>query len=162
MKKDELIRYRAGLAALLVSSSMFLGGCSLGGSSSSEGFELTADEERNFVAQEDSYVDNDFIKKCYVVEAKSRLTGESNIYITRRNNVLSFDYSYDYIDVFTNETLFHDQRNKTFEVINQEPLFDYLVSLNLLKVSYSYEDMQRILEEIKSVYELENDKELVK
>ena len=27
MKKDELIRYRAGLATLLVSGSMFLGGC---------------------------------------------------------------------------------------------------------------------------------------
>lgn len=162
MKKEELIRYRAGLAALLVSGSMVLGGCSLGGSSSSEGFELTADEERNFVAQENSYIDNDFIEKCYVVEAKSLLTGESNIYITRRKKVLSFGYNYDYIDVFTNETLFHDQRNRTFEVINQKPLFDYLVSLNLLKVSYSYEDMQKILEEIKAVYNFDRDKELVK
>jgi len=101
-------------------------------------------------------------KICYVVEAKSLLTGESNIYITRRKMVLSFDYNYDYIDVFTNETLFHDQRNRTFEVIHQKPLFDYLVSLNLLKVSYSYEDMQKIYEEIKEIYEFDNDKKLVK
>ena len=74
MKKDELIRYRAGLAALLVSSSMFLGGCA-------KGFKLTVDEERNIVAEDDSFINNDFIEKCYVVEAKSNLTGESNIYL---------------------------------------------------------------------------------
>ena len=162
MKKEELIRYRAGLAALLVSGSMFLGGCSLGGDKSSEGFELTADKERNFVAQEDSYINNDFIEKCYVVEAKSKITGESDIYITRRRRMCSFDYNYDFIDVFTNVTLFHDEHNKTFEVINQTPLFDYLISLNLVKVSYSYEDMQKIYEEIKEIYEFDNDKKLVK
>ena len=48
MKKCELIRYKAGLAALLVSGSMLLSGCA-------KGFELTVDEERNIVAEEDSY-----------------------------------------------------------------------------------------------------------
>ena len=58
MKRDELIRYKAGIAALMLSSSMFLGGCA-------KGFKLTVDEERNIVAEDDSFINNDFIEKCY-------------------------------------------------------------------------------------------------
>lgn len=155
MNKNDLIRCRAGLAALMVSSGMFLSGCG-------KGFELTTDEERNLVVQDDSYINNDFIEKCYVVEAKSNITDESNIYITRK--VLSFSrkHNWDYVDMFTNATLFHDKMNTSFEVIKETPLFDYLVSLNLVKGSYSYEDMKKIYEEIKAVYEFESEKELVK
>ena len=158
MKKDELIRYRAGLAALLVSSSMFLSGCA-------KGFKLTVDEERNIVAEDDSFINNDFIEKCYVVEAKSNITGESNIYIAKKK--WSGKYSLEtngYVDIFTNMELFTDDNNHniSFEYINETPLFDYLVSLNLIKGSYSYEDMQNIYNEIKEIYEFESDKELVK
>ena len=52
--------------------------------------------------------------------------------------------------------------NTSFEYIKETPLFDYLVSLNLVKGSYSYEDMQNIYNEIKEIYEFQNDKELVK
>lgn len=154
MKKDELIRYRAGLAALLVSSSMFLGGCA-------KGFELTVDEERNMVAEDDSFINNDFIEKCYVVEAKSNLTGESNIYLVRTVIDNTNWSTRDYMDIFSNVVIFNSA-NPSFEIIKETPLFDYLVSLNLIKGSYSYEDMQNIYNEIKSIYEFENDKELVK
>ena len=158
MKKDELIRYRAGLAALLVSSSMFLGGCA-------KGFELTIDEERNIVAEDDSFINNDFIEKCYVVEAKSNLTGESNIYLAKRRTSGNYPkLTKEYVDAFTNIVLFaqNNDYNTSFEYIKETPLFDYLVSLNLVKGSYSYEDMQNIYNEIKEIYEFENDKELVK
>ena len=158
MKKDELIRYRAGLAALLVSGSMFLSGCA-------KGFELTVDEERNIVAEEDSYINNDFIEKCYVVEAKSNITGDSNIYLAKRRTSGNYPkLTKEYVDVFTNMVLFAQENdfNTSFEYIKETPLFDYLVSLNLVKGSYSYDDMKNIYEEIKSIYEFENDKELVK
>jgi len=155
MKREELIRYKAGIAALMLSSGMLLSGCA-------KRFELTVDEERNIVAQDDSYINNDFIEKCYVVEAKSNITGESNIYITRRKVSFALRHNYDYIDVFTNVTLFHDKMNTSFELVKETPLFDYIVSLNLIKGSYSYEDMQNIYEEIKAVYEFESEKELVK
>lgn len=154
MKKEELIRYKAGLAALMLSSGMLLSGCA-------KGFELKVDEERNLVAEEDSYINNDFIEKCYVVEAKSKITGESNIYLTRRK-ISSIVLSSKYIDVFTNICLFDDVNTTSFEIINETPLFDYLISLNLVKGTYSYEDMQNIYEEIKAIYEFESEKELVK
>lgn len=153
MKKDELIRYKAGLAALMLSSGMLLSGCA-------KGFELKVDEERNLVAEDDSYINNDFIEKCYVVEAKSKITGESNIYLTRRRVATSLNF--EYIDIFTNISLFQSAGSTSFEVIKETPLFDYLISLNLVKGTYSYEDMQKIYEEIKSIYEFENEKELAK
>ena len=153
MKKEELIRYKAGLAALILSSSFALSGCS-------KGFELKVDEERNLVAEEDSYINNDFIEKCYVVEAKSKITGESNIYLTRRR--VAPPLVFEYIDIFTNISLFQEAGNTSFEVIKDTPLFDYLISLNLVKGAYSYEDMQNIYDEIKAIYEFESEKELVK
>ena len=149
MKKSELIRYKAGLAALLLSGSFVLAGCA-------KGFELKVDEERNLVVEEGSYINNYFIEKCYVVEAKSNITGESNIYIVKKHWSGKYTMeTYDYIDIFTNIVLFvNENRNNTsFEVIKETPLFDYLLSLNLIKGEYSYEDMQNIYEEIKKVYE---------
>lgn len=158
MKKDELIRYKVGLAALMLSSGMLLSGCA-------KGFELKVDEERNLVAEDDSYINNDFIEKCYVVEAKSNITGESNVYMVKKewSGKYTMD-SYDYIDIFTNIVLFgnKNQYNTSFEYIKEIPLFDYLISLNLVKGTYSYEDMQNIYEEIKLIYEFENEKELAK
>ena len=37
-----------------------------------------------------------------------------------------------------------------------------MITHDLIKARYSYEDMEKILEEIKAVYEYESDKELVK
>lgn len=157
MKKDELIRYKAGLAALMLSSGMLLSGCA-------KGFELKVDEERNLVAEDDSYINNDFIEKCYVVEAKSNITGESNVYIAHKKIAWHKPSGKNYIDVFSDIVLFGDENgyNTSFEVIKETPLFDYLISLNLVKGTYSYEDMQNIYEEIKLIYEFENEKELAK
>ena len=156
MKREELIRYKAGLAALMLSSGMLLSGCA-------KGFELTVDEERNIVAEDDSYINNDFIEKCYVIEAKSNITGESNIYIVKKKFSMDFSVK-SYVDIFTNRVLFttNNAINTSFEVIKETSLFDYLVSLNLVKGSYSYEDMKNIYEEIKEIYTFENEKELLK
>ena len=70
--KEELIRYRTGLAALLVSGSMLLNGCT-----SSNGFTFGINYESNsYVATKDSYINNNCIDKCYVVEAYNRITEE--------------------------------------------------------------------------------------
>lgn len=159
MYKKNLVRYKAGLAALMIASGMTLGGCA------SEGFELTTDSDRNIVAEENSYVDNNYIKKCYVVEAKSNLTGDSNIYFVRKESSFKLPVNiHYYMDVFTNNSLFIDDNNHnaSFEVINEVPLYDYLVSLDMVKGLYSYEDMKKIYDEVKSVYTFEEEKKLVK
>lgn len=158
MKNDKVTRYKAGIAALLVSSSMLLAGCQ-------EGFKLTIDEERNITGEADSYLDNDFLQKCYVVEAKSKITNESNIYIAKKRQSWALPTEVDtYFDIFTNRRLFNNDNsyNESFDYIKETMLFDYLISLDLIKGAYSYEDMNRIYNEIKKVYEFEYEKELVK
>ena len=87
MKKDELIRYRAGLAALLVSGSMFLGGCA-----QNKGFVFGIGEDNNYIAREDSFINNNCIDKCYVVEAYNKLTEENEIFIAKKNHPLQHNY----------------------------------------------------------------------
>ena len=70
--------------------------------------------------------------------------------------------TYDYIDLLTDTLLFNTDNNENFEIINETSLYYYIVSLDLIQERYSYKDMERIFEEIKSIYEFEKDKELVK
>ena len=161
-----MIRYRAGLAALLVSGSIFLGGCT-----SSIGFKFKVGKDNSYVALEDSFINNKCIEKCYVVEVHNKLTGENEIFIAKRDiyltslTDLSGDTEYHYIDLMNNyNKLFYqnNERNTSFEFIKEIPLYDYMLTLDLIKAKYSYEDMKKIYEEIKSVYKFESDKELVK
>ena len=170
-KKEKLIRHRARLAALLVSTSMLLGGCA-----SSKGFEFGRGEDNSYVALADSFINNKCIDKCYVVEAYNKLTGETELFIAKKdwdkynakvrtNGLTEFVPIYYYLDLMNNDSeLFYqdNSRNNFFEFIKETPLYDYMVTLDLIKARYSYEDMQKILEEIKAVYEYESDKELVK
>jgi len=170
MKKEELIRYRAGLAALLVSSTMFLGGCA------NNGFDFERGKDNSYVVLKGSFINNKCIDKCYVVEAYNKLTGETELFIAKKdwdkynakvrtNGLTEFVPIYYYIDLMNNDNkLFYqdNNRNNFFEFIKETPLYDYMITLDLIKARYSYEDMQKILEEIKTVYEYESDKELVK
>lgn len=172
MKKEELIRYRAGLAALLVSGSMFF----LSGCASSKGFVFERGEDNSYVVLEGSFINNNCIDKCYVVEAYNKITEETELFIAKKEykysdkKIKEDGYSYwaeryYYTDLMNNDNhLFYqdNSHNNFFEFIKETPLYDYIITLDLIKARYSYEDMQRILEEIKSVYEFENDKELVK
>ena len=78
MKKEELIRYRAGLAALLVSSTMFLGGCA------KNGFDFKRGEDNSYVVLAGSFINNKCIDKCYVVEAYNKLTEETELFLAKK------------------------------------------------------------------------------
>ena len=171
MKKEELIRYRAGLAALLVSGSMFLGGCE-----QNKGFVFGIGEDNGYIAREDSFINNNCIDKCYVVEAYNELTEQTELFIAKKdydkfsarvrtNGLTEFVPIYYYLDLMNNDNeLFYqdNSKNNFFVYIKETPLYDYMITLDLIKARYSYEDMEKILEEIKSVYEYDDAKELVK
>ena len=153
MKKEELIRYRAGLAALLVSGSMFLGGCA------NNGFIFKRGEDNSYVAMEGSFINNKCIDKCYVVEAYNKITEETELFIAKKcdeTKIIERPFGCDtevtgqyYLDLMNNNNkLFYtdNSRNNFFEFIKETPLYDYMVTLDLIKARYSYEDMQKILE----------------
>ena len=161
MDKKNLVRYKAGLAALMIASGMTLGGCA------SEGFQYTMKDSK-YVVADGSAIGNACIKECYVVEAYNSLTEESEIFIARTSNFLDYYYYYYYYyycDLMNNDNkLFYkdNDHNNFFKFVKETPLYDYMIALDLLQANYSYEDMQRILEEIKSVYTFEEEKKLVK
>lgn len=172
MNKNDLIRCRAGLASMIVAGSMFLGGCA-----SSRGFEFSRDVDNSYSAVYNSYINNECIEKCYVVEAYNKLTEETELFIAKKMNrpinevgiVNGERYFrkmyYYYTDLMNNnnELFYQDNsKNNFFEFVKETPLYDYMISLDLIKAKYSYEDMERILSEIEAVYEFESDKELVK
>lgn len=154
MDKKNLVRYKAGLAALMIASGMTLSGCG------SKGFQYTTKDSK-YVVVDGSTIGNDCIKDCYVVEAYNSLTEESEIFIARKRNF----QGYYYCDLMNNDNkLFRQDNsyNNFFEFVKETPLYDYMIALDLLQANYSYEDMQRIYEEIKSVYTFEEEKKLVK
>lgn len=154
MDKKNLVRYKAGLAALMIASGMTLGGCA------SKGFEYTTKDSK-YVVVDGSTIGNDCIKECYVVEAYNSLTEEAGIFIARKRNF----QGYYYCDLMNNDNYLFRQDNSYnnfLEFVKETPLYNYMIALDLLQANYSYEDMQRILEEIKSVYTFEEEKKLVK
>lgn len=169
MDKKNLVRYKAGLAALMIASGMTLGGCA------SEGFQYTMKDSK-YVVADGSVIGNACIKECYVVEAYNSLTEEAEIFIARRswnglyskqkdsesNEIVSDYYYYDFMN--HDNKLFYraNSRNNFIKFVKETPLYDYMIALDLLQARYSYEDMQKIYEEIKSVYTFEEEKKLVK
>lgn len=157
MKKCELIRYKAALAALLVSSGMVLGGCS-------KDFSLKK-EEQKIIVQTDSNIHNNFLEKCSVVEVQNNSTNETNIYIVYKKASKDLPITIkECIDIFTGEVLYTTDNiiSGEYRQIKETPLFDYMITLNLVKENYGEEDIENIYNKIKEVYEFEKDKELVK
>lgn len=169
MDKKNLVRYKAGLAALMIASGMALSGCG------SKGFQYTTKNSK-YVVVDGSTIGNDCIKDCYVVEAYNSLTEETEIFIARRSwnglyskqkdsesNEIVSDYYYCDLMNHDNKLFWkNNSRNNFFEFVKETPLYDYMIALDLLQANYSYEDMQKIYEEIKSVYTFEEEKKLVK
>ena len=156
MKKEELIRYKAGLAALLLSSGMLFGGCS---------FDKVVSEEDKSIVQTDSNIHNNFLEKCSVVEVQNNSTNETNIYIVYKKASKDLPITIkECIDIFTGEVLYTTDNiiSGEYRQIKETPLFDYMITLNLVKENYSKEDIENIYNKIKEVYEFETDKELVK
>jgi len=134
-KKEKLIRHRARLAALLVSTSMLLGGCA-----SSKGFEFGRGEDNSYVALADSFINNKCIDKCYVVEAYNKLTGETELFIAKKkvdglkNEIISdvisrLTLNYYYLNLMSNDSkLFYQEnsQNNFFEFVKETPLYDYM------------------------------------
>ena len=156
MKKCELIRYKAGLAALLLSSGMVLGGCS---------FDKVVSEEDKSIVQTDSNIHNNFLEKCSVVEVQNNSTNETNIYIVYKKASKDLPITIkECIDIFTGEVLYTTDNiiSGEYRQIKETPLFDYMITLNLVKENYGEEDIENIYNKIKEVYEFEIEKELVK
>ena len=122
----------------------------------------------------------------YYANNKSKMTKNKEKYIeqilyymlfTHYTIFCSYDKNYDeayhqikdfdeYCDVFTGKIIFQYEKDciKTegVDVLSCEGIDQYLISYNMLKESYSVEDLEYLLEKIKQDIYYDNNKELVK
>ena len=158
--KQKLIRLKAGALALIMS--MSLTGCG-------EKFNYKTGENNKYEVSDDSYINNGKINKLYIAEVYNELTQETKLYIVERLFFCDIDsegYIYHYNDILTPNSVFFKDNNELNNFIKLKQLInleDYINALGLTQYKYSYEDMQRILEQIESVHEYldENSNELI-
>lgn len=154
--KDELTRIKAGVLAGVMA-------LSLSGCTSNAGFDFTTGEDNKAVAVYNSYINTECLKKCVVAEVYNELLNEKQIYIVRElesNQDIVF-----YSDLLNPiSTIFYqdNEKNNFLKLVKTTPVLDYINALGLSQLKYSHDDMLRILEEIKAVYEFDTNLELTK
>lgn len=156
------IRNKQRITALTLLTTLLLGGC---GEAGKDAFVIIENKDNQLVAQDNSYIDDFYINRYYVLEVYNNITNQNEIYIAREEHSNRHTY---YYDVFTNIYMFNelDTNNENDNIglkyIRKTPLKDFILTYNLGESEYTYEDMQNIYEVIKENYQFENDDTLRK
>lgn len=156
--KDELKRLKAGALAFMMAGSMTLSGCA-----SNIGFNYSTGEDNKAIANEFSYINNECIDNCVVAEVYNELLNEKQLYIVREYE--NADKTLFYSDLlYPSSTLFYEDNdmNNFLKLVKTTPLIDYINALGLSQLKYSHEDMVKIFDSIKNVYEYSDNLELTK
>lgn len=154
----KLVKYTSGITALALALTLNTG-CS-----NTSRFKLTQNEKGEYIAVQNSYIDNKNIRKYYVIETYSNLTKESKIYIAYNDDkTIYYDKEtgtqyYQCINIFNNTPICYNENNanKNITFIKETQLIDYLNSYDLIKARYTYEDMQNIYQTILENYTFED------
>lgn len=165
MKNNKrFIKYTSGITALALTFSLGMGGCS--SSSSNSAFKYTENEKGEIVIEEDSYIDYDALNNYYVIEVYNSVTDTNKIYIAKKNTYYKKGRGsyYEYTNVFTGFKILYSENdfNDSLEFIKEIPLIDYLITYDLVKYRYTYEDMETVYNVIKENYKYENDNALAR
>ena len=124
---------------------------------------VTAEDGSRMLNPDKMYSYND-VKKLHVINVKTKINEKIYLsYIYYASGV-----PINYCDVFTGREIIHNNNNgdtitEGVELLSEESVEQYLISYNMLKESYSVEDLELLLEKIKhDVYSDTFNKELVK
>ena len=150
------------ITALTLLTTLLLGGC---GEAGKDKFQIIENESNQLVAEDNSYIDDYYINRYYVLEVYNNITKQNEVYIAREEHTNRHTY---YYDVFTNIYMFNEldinneKDNIGLKYIKKTPLRNFILTYNLGESEYTYEDMQTIYEIIKENYKFENDETLRK
>lgn len=146
------------LGGIMLSTPLALTGCN--------SYEYVTDNDGSVKLNPDKMYSYNDVKKLYVIKIKTKII--ENLYITYTDNYVLSGVPMNYYDVFTGKEIIHNNSNgivttEGVELLSEEEIEQYLISYNMLKDSYSVEDLEGLLERIKQdVYSDTNDKILVK
>ena len=156
----KIVKYTSGITALALTFSLGMSGCS---SSDSE-FKFTENEKGEIVVEEDSYIKYEYLNNYYVVEVYNSILDTNEIYIAEKiMNYRKYNNSYNsYKNIFNGFVILYDENeyNNNIKFIKETSLVDYLITYDLVKYRYTYEDMENVYNFIKENYRYENDSAL--
>ena len=156
---DNSVRRKQRITALTLVMNLLLTGCNGKGNIDNK-FKVGINKDFEFFSIDETYIDNKYVSDYYVLEVYNKLSGKNEIYIV--NNVDDKVYNGYYENVFNNLKFPVGFKDSVYGYVDKKKLSEYLVSLDLEKDKYSYDDMKYIYEVIKENYVYEKDDSLCK
>lgn len=145
----------AGL--LVVSLTAGLTGCAI----QNQGLEYSENIQGRYVCN--TRAGYGYLKDCKVVVFE--LNDVHTIYIVRkldRTPLNSTAIRYHYYNIFGNQLLYDTfSESSSLKIIEETNLTDYLIIYNKVQIEYTEQELKDILEQIKTDYEEQKDKQLV-
>lgn len=146
------------LGGVMLTTPLTLTGCN--------SYKYVTEEDGNIYLDSDKMYSYNAVKDLHVINVKTKI--KENLYLVYIDRYFFADIPMDYHDVFTGKEIIHNNSNgvvttEGVELLSEEKIEQYLISYDMLKESYSVEDLKYLLEKIEQdVYSEKNNKELIK
>ena len=146
----------AMLGGVMLTTPLTLTGCN--------SYKYVTEEDGNIYLDSDKMYSYNDVKDLHVINVKTKIN--ENLYLVYIDKYFFADIPMDYHDVFTGKEIIHNNSNgvvtEGIEMLSEERIEQYLISYNMLKESYSVEDLKLLLDKIKQDVYSDNNKELIK
>ena len=145
------------LGGVMLTTPLTLAGCN--------SYEYVTEEDGNIYLDSDKMYPYNDVKDLRVINVKTIIN--ENLYLVYIDEYFFTDIPMDYHDVFTGKEIIHNNSNgvvttEGVELLSEEKIEQYLISYDMLKESYSAEDLEYLLSKIKQDVYSDNNKELIK
>ena len=145
------------LGGVMLTTPLTLAGCN--------SYEYVTEEDGNIYLDSDKMYPYNDVKDLRVINVKTIVN--ENLYLVYIDEYFFADIPMDYHDVFTGKEIIHNNSNgvvttEGVELLSEEKIEQYLISYDMLKESYSAEDLEYLLSKIKQDVYSDNNKELIK
>lgn len=145
------------LGGVMLATPLTLTGCG--------SYEYVTDTDGSVKLDSDKMYPYNDVKDLRLINVKTKIN--ENLYLVYSNKYFFTGIPMDYHDVFTGKEIIHNNSNgvvttEGVELLSEESVEQYLISYDMLKESYSVEDLKDLLEKIKQDVYSDNNKELIK
>ena len=145
------------LGGIMLATPLTLTGCN--------SYEYVTEEDGNIYLDSDKMFSYNDVKDLHVINVKTKIN--ENLYLVYIDKYFFAGIPMDYHDVFTGKEIIRNNSNgvvttEGVELLSDEKIEQYLISYNMLKESYSVDDLEELFEKIKQDVYSDNNKELIK
>ena len=154
---ERFVKITAGITALILTLTLITG-CNY---RKKDKFYFHPNLRGEMILDRNSYISIDYVENYYVIRLYNTILNRNSIFIAYRFKYTNGDSQY--INVFNNNKIAYENSEiDYYDFINVKPLIDVLEEYNQVKDKYTYEDLQKILETIKTTYHFEEENKKIK